>query len=49
MNKIFIEKKYENDEVCLAQPYNKINIGDEKKINKDKDLIIYDFIYDIKY
>ena len=39
LNKMFREKIYENDEVCPTKPYNKINIGDEKKIEKiNKDL-----------
>lgn len=39
LNKMFKEKIYENDEVCPTKPYNKINIGDEKKIEKiNKDL-----------
>ena len=39
LNKMFKEKIYENDEVCPTKPYNKINIGDEKRIEKiNKDL-----------
>ena len=39
LNKMFKEKIYENDEICPAKPYNKINIGDEKRIEKiNKDL-----------
>jgi len=39
LNKMFKEKIYENDEVCPTKPFNKINIGDEKRIEKiNKDL-----------
>ena len=39
LNKMFKEKIYENDEVCPTKPFNKINIGDEKRIDKiNKDL-----------
>ena len=39
LNKMFKEKIYENDEICPAKPYNKINIDDEKRIEKiNKDL-----------
>ena len=39
LDKLIKEKIYENDEVCPSKPYNKINIGDEKKIEKiNKDL-----------
>ena len=39
LNKLIKEKIYENHEVCPAKPYNKINLGDENKIEKiNKDL-----------
>ena len=39
LDKLVKEKIYENDEVCPSKPYNKINIGDEKKVAKiNKDL-----------
>ena len=39
LNKLIKEKIYENHEVCPAKPYNKINLSDEKKIEKiNKDL-----------
>ena len=39
LDKLIKEKIYENDEVCPSKPYNKINISDEKKIEKiNKDL-----------
>ena len=38
LNNLVLEKIYENDGVCPSKPYKKINIGDEKtveKLNKD--------------
>ena len=38
LNNIMLEKIYEDNGICPTKPYNKINIGDIKtieKINKD--------------